>query len=147
MQEGSQTGEDQRLVISPPGTSAETVQIPEADTSPVKKMTLLHSARPWSDNIETISKSMERVPQEVVNLKGSVGSSGVADNNVYCEVKLRSLSESEIQTVVEVIEESMLKMMGGPIVSEKVVNESIRVDAVGDLEEGGSRVIELDTCE
>ena len=96
----------------------------------------MQSACPGIYNNETISQSMERVPHEVVNLKGSVGSSGGTDANVYCEDKLRSLSECETQTVVDVSEASMAKMSGGPIVSERVVDESIRVDAVRDLEEG-----------
>ena len=49
LQERCQTGEDQEVVISPPGTSAETVQIPETDTSPKKTMTALLRARPGSN--------------------------------------------------------------------------------------------------
>ena len=90
-------------------------------------MTLLQSAFPGTNN-------KERVPQEVVNLKGSFGSSGGTDVNVYFEDKLRSVSEGDIQRVVEVSEESMAKTLGGRIVSVRVFVESIRVDAVGDLE-------------
>ena len=77
------------------------------------------------------------MPQEVVDLKVSVGSSGGTDVNVYCENKLRSLSEGEIQTVVGMSEEFVAKILGGPIVSERVVDEPIRVDAVENFEEGG----------
>ena len=74
---------------------------------------------------------MEKVRQEVVNPEGTVGSSGCKDINVHCENKLRSLSEREIQNLVEV-SESIAKRLAGPIVSERVVDESIRVDVVGD---------------
>ena len=70
MQERSQSGEDQRQGISPPSTSAETVQISETDTSPVKTMTVLQSARPVTNDNETNSQSVEREPQEVVNPVG-----------------------------------------------------------------------------
>ena len=100
-------------------------------------MTVLQSARPGFRNNETNSQSMERVPPEIVILKGSVGSSGGTDVNVYCQDKLRSPSDGKMQTVVEVSEESLSKILGGPIVSEKVVDESMRVDAVADVEEGG----------
>ena len=93
VQEKSQTGEDQRLVISPPGPSPETVQIREADTSPVKTMTVLQSASPGTNNNETNYQSMERVPQGAVNPERSVGSSGGTYVNVYCEDKVRSQSE------------------------------------------------------
>ena len=43
VQEKSSTGENQGLVISPLGSSAETVQTPETDTSPVKTLTVLKS--------------------------------------------------------------------------------------------------------
>ena len=39
--ERSQTGENRQVVISPPSTSAETVQIPETDASLLETMTLL----------------------------------------------------------------------------------------------------------
>ena len=137
MQERSQTGEGQQLVISPPSTSAGTVRIPETDTSPVNTMTVLHSARPGTNNIETISQSMEMVPQKAVIPEGSAGCSGGTDVNVYCEDQLRSLSEGEIQTFAEMSAESISKILRGPIVSEEVVDESKRIDVVGDLEERG----------
>ena len=65
---------------------------------------------------------------------GSVGSSGGTDIYVYCEDKLWWLSEGEMQTIVGVSEESIGKILGGPIVSESVVDESIRVDVLGDME-------------
>ena len=77
------------------------------------------------------------MPQEVVDLRGSVGRSGGTDINVCCEDKLRSLSGGEIQNVVEVSEESMANILGVTIVSERVVDEPIRVDAVDNFEEGG----------
>ena len=52
MGERSQTGEDRQLVFSPPGTFTETVQIPETDTSPVKTIMVLQSARPGTDTDE-----------------------------------------------------------------------------------------------
>ena len=136
MQERSKTGEGQQLVISPPSTSSGTVRIPETDTSPVNTMTVLHSARPGTNNIETISQSMEMVPQKVVNPEGSAGCSG-GNVNVYCEDQLRSLSEGEIQTFAEMSAQSISKILQSPIVSDGVVDESIRVDVVGDLEERG----------
>ena len=68
VRETSQYGEDQRVVSSPTSTSAEAVQIPEADTSPVKTMTVLYSAGLGTNNIETTFPSMERVTQEVVKI-------------------------------------------------------------------------------
>ena len=38
-------------------------------------------------------------------------------------------------------EESIAKMMGGPIVGERVVGESMHVDFVGDLEAGGQECL------
>ena len=38
-------------------------------------------------------------------------------------------------------EESIAKMMGGPIVKETVVDESIRIDVVGDLEGRGQEYL------
>ena len=102
---------------------AETVQIPETDTSPVKTKMVLQSVHPGTNTNETTSPSMERVPEEVVNLEGSIGSSGDWDKNVYCEENLRSLSEDEIKTLMEVTEESIAKILEGPIVSERVVDE------------------------
>ena len=93
-------------MISPLGSSAETVQTPETDTSLVKTMTVLQSTRPGTNIIENSSQSVERGSHEVCNREGSIRSSGGTDKNVYCEDNLRSLSESEIQTVVEVSEES-----------------------------------------
>ena len=96
MQEKSQTGKDQQLENPSPGTSAETGQIPESDTSPVKTMTVLQSARPRTNTDEPTSQSVERVPPEVVQPEGSFGSSGDTDVNIYCEDKFRSLSDDEI---------------------------------------------------
>ena len=112
VKEKSQIGEDQELVISPPGTSADTVQIPEIDTSAVKAMTVLQSTRPGTNTAETTTHSMKRVPQEVVNPEGSVGSSGDTDIKVYCENKHRSLSEILLQSLVEMSEESITKFIG-----------------------------------
>ena len=95
-------------------------------------MAVLQSGRPVTNNSQNNSQSMEKVLVEVVTLKRSVGSSGGTDVNEYSEDKLRSLNEGEVQTVVEVSEESMAKIMGGPIVSDKVIDESIRVHDVGD---------------
>ena len=124
-QERSQTGDNQQLLISPSGTSVETVRNSETDASPVKTIMVLQSAPPGTNTNETNPQSMERVLREVVNLEGSVGSSGGTDVDVYCEDKLRSLSEGEIQTLVEVSEESIAEVLCGPIVSEKLVDESI----------------------
>ena len=38
-------------------------------------------------------------------------------------------------------EESIAKIFGGPIVSERVFDDSIRVDAVGDFKEGGQKYL------
>ena len=97
-------------------------------------MAVLQSGRLVTNNSQNNSQSMEKVPVEVVTLMRSVGSSGGTDVNEYCEDKLRSLSEGEVQTVVEVSDESMAKILGGPIVNDKVIDESIRVHDVGDLE-------------
>ena len=137
MQEKIQTAEDQQLEFFPPSRSAETIQNTETDTSPVKSLTVLQNACPGTNNNGNSSQKMERVPPEVINPEGSVGSSGGTDVNVYFEEKLRLPSEREIQTLVEVSEESIAKILGGPIVSERVVDESIRNDVVGDLEERG----------
>ena len=82
LQRRSQTGEDKRLVNSPRSKSAESVQIPKTDTSPVKTMTVLQSARPGTNNIEINSQSVERESQEVVNPEGFVRSSCCTDVNV-----------------------------------------------------------------
>ena len=141
VQERSQTGDNQQLLIFPSGTSVETVRNSETDASHVKTITVLQSAPPGTNTNETNPQSMERVLREVVNLKGFVGCSGGMDVDVYCEDKLRSLSEGEIQTLVEVSEESIAEVLCGPIVSEKLVDESIRVDFVGKLEEGGQEYL------
>ena len=80
-------------------------------------MMVLQSPRPRTNTNETNSESMERVPQEVFNPDGSVGSSDDKDINVPCEDKPRSLSEGEIPTLVGVIEEFIAKILEGPIVS------------------------------
>ena len=136
VQERSQTGEDQRLVISPPSTSVEVVQIPETDMSPVKTMMVLQSGRPGTNINETNSQSIKRLPREGVSPEGSVESSGGTDVNVYCGDKFRSLIEGEIQTLVEVNEESIAKILVGPFASERIVDESIPVDVFGKLKEG-----------
>ena len=46
-------------------------------------MTVLQSSRPGTNSDETTTRSMEGVPQEVVILEGSVGSSGDTDITVY----------------------------------------------------------------
>ena len=99
--EKSQTGEDQRLVMSPPIIFAETAQFHETNKSPVKTMTVLQSVRPGTNNNGTNSQSMEKVPQEIDNPERSVGSSGGTDVSVYCEDKLRSVGEGEKQTLKE----------------------------------------------
>ena len=82
-------------MISSRDTATETVQIPETDTSPVKTMAVLQSAFLGTNTDETTTRSMEGLPQEVVNPEGFVGSSGDTDLKVYCEDKLRSLGEVE----------------------------------------------------
>ena len=81
--------------------------------------------------------------QEVANPEGSVGCSDGTVVDVCCEDKLRSLSEGEIKTLVEVSEDSIAKILGGPIVSERVVDESIRIDVVGELEERGREFLSM----
>ena len=56
---------------------------------------------------------------------------------MYCEDELRSLSEGEIQKLVEVSEESTEKILAGPIASESAGDELVRVDVVQHMEEGG----------
>ena len=141
VQEKSQTGEDNRLVVSPPIPSTETVQNLETDTSPVKTMTVLQIALPGTNINGTNSQSKETVLQEIVNLERSVGSRGGTDVSVYCEDKLRSLSEGEIQTLMEVSEESIAKVLACPTVCERIFYESIPVDAVGDLEERSQKYL------
>ena len=136
-QQKSQPRKDQQLVISALKTSAETVQIPERDSSPNNTMTVLTNARPGCNADEITAQMMGGVPKEVNNPERSVGSSVNMDFNIYCEEELRWLNEGEIKTLVEVSEESLAKILGGLIVSERVVDESMHVDVFGDLEEGG----------
>ena len=124
-------------MISAPNTSEEAVEISETDTPAEKTMTVLQSARPGTNTSENNSQSIYGAPQEVVNPEVSVGSSDGTDVNVYCEDKLRSLSECEIQTLVDVI----ANILGDPLNSERVVGKSIRVAVVGDLEEGGQEYL------
>ena len=131
LKERSQTGGDQQLAVSP----TVTIQTPEIDTSPVNTMTVFQSARPGTNTNETTTQSMERVPQEVVNPRGSVGNNGNTDINLYCENKLQWLNEGDLQTLVKVSEESIAKILGGPNVGEGVVDKSIHVVIVGDREE------------
>ena len=100
-------------------------------------MTVLQRARPVINDNETNCQSVEREPKEVFNPEGFVGSSGGTDIIVYCEDKFWPLTEIEIQTLVEVSEKSIANKLGGPCVSERIVDESTRVDVVGDLEEEG----------
>ena len=46
-----------------------------------------------------------------------------------------------MQTLVEVSEECIAKVLIGPIVSESAGDESLRVDVVEDMEEGGQRYL------
>ena len=80
------------------------------------------------------------MPQGIGNREGSVGSSGDTDVKVYCEDKLRSLSEGELQTLVCVGEEIIVKILGGPIV---------HVGVLFCWRSGGkvSRIINFDPCE
>ena len=86
----------------PPDTAAVTVKFPQTDTSPVKTMTILQNACTKANVDATTTQSREGVTQEIVN---SVGSGVDSDINVYCEDKLQSPSEGELQTLVEVSEE------------------------------------------
>ena len=94
-------------------------------------MTLVQKARPGTKTDKTTTLSMERVPQEAVQPEGSVGSSDDKDISVYCEDKLRSLSASELQTLVEVSEESSAKILGSLFVSGEIADESMHFDVVG----------------
>ena len=87
-----------------------------------------------NDN-EITSQNVERVPHEIVNAEGSVGSCGGADVDVNCEDKLRS--GVEIQTLVDVSEESIAKILGGAIISDSAGDELVRVDVVEKMEDGG----------
>ena len=91
-------------------------------------------------------RSLLRFSEECIrklSIRGSVGSSVEIVMIVYCENKLRSLNEGEIQTLLEVCEEFIAKILGGPIVSERFVAESMHVDFVGDLEEKGQEYLSL----
>ena len=101
-------------------------------------MTVLHSARPEFRTDEANSQIMEKVPHEVVNTGGSVGSSG--DTILMYTVKA-NLGEGEKQTLVELSGESIAKVFNRPFLSERVVDESKHIDVVGDLEEGGQKYL------
>ena len=85
-------------------------------------MTVSQTALTGCNTDETTAQNMEGVPQKVVNPEGSDGSSEDTDINVYCEDKLRSLSEAELQTLVEVSEESIAKVLGGFVLVELSMN-------------------------
>ena len=97
LQGEGQIKKGQRLVISSSETVADSVEIPETDTSSFKTMTGLQGARPGND----IS---EGVCQMNVDPVGSVQSSGESEVNAFCEEKFRSLSEGELQTLAKVDE-------------------------------------------
>ena len=119
VQDRSQTGEDQHFVISAPDTTDEKVQFPETATSPVKTMTNLQNARPGNNTDEASTARMEGVPHAVVNPERSFGSSGDTGINVYCEHKFWSLNEAELQTIVEVSQESIAKILGVLLLAEE----------------------------
>ena len=66
----SQTEEAQQLVISPPSAVAETMEVPQTDTTPVRTMTALQRAQSGTD----ISKG---VCWTNVDPMGSVQSDGL----------------------------------------------------------------------
>ena len=72
---------------------------PETCDGFVKTMTVPQNVRHVTNFVETTSRNMEEVPQEVVSPEGSVGISGYAVINVYCKDKFRLLSEGEMQTL------------------------------------------------
>ena len=137
LQGRSQFGEDQQLVISPAESAAERIQNPERDTAPLKSKTVLQSDRPGTKTDETSFRTMENVPQEVVIPEESVGSSIDTDIKLYCEVKLRSLSEDELRMLVEVSEDSIAKILRAPYVGGGVAHRSMHVDGVGDQDDEG----------
>ena len=76
-------------------------------------MTVLQCARPGANVVETVIESMKEVAQRIVYLAGSAGSNVDSYIKVYYDDKFRSLSNGELQTLVEVIEESIAKILGG----------------------------------
>ena len=107
LQETRHTEKSQQLVISSPRAVVETIEIPETDTSPVETMTVLQSAQRGID----IGDNFSLMDVDPV---GSVQGSGDSDVNAYCEDRLRSLSESELQILAEVGEELIADFLTGP---------------------------------
>ena len=97
-------------MISHSDKATAKTQIPVIEKSPKKTMTVFQSARPGGNTGETTTQSIERVSQEVVYPEVSLGRGGDTDINVYCEHKLPSFSDGELQTLVEVCEESIGKI-------------------------------------
>ena len=109
-QEKNQTKEDQQLVFSLASAVSEMIEIPECDKLPVETMPVLRSAQPGN----TIGKTLRNTKVDRV---GSAQSSGYSDVNAYCEDKLWSLSEGELQIIVEVGGESIAQFLCGQISS------------------------------
>ena len=86
VQESSQIGDDEQLVISPPIAVAEINEFPETETSPSRTMRVLRSSLPGINNGEGVSNmNNDRV--------GSAQSSGDSYAKAHCEDKFRSLSQ------------------------------------------------------
>ena len=107
-------------MIFPTDTAAETVQIPETITLPVKTMTVFQSARIGANAVESTSQNLERMTLDFVSQAGFFGSSGNTVIKVNCGDTLQSLSEGELQTSVEVTGECIAKKLGALIVSGEV---------------------------
>ena len=105
VQERRKTGEVQQLVIPPQNAVAGAVDILESDTSPVKTMTVLQSAKLGISIGEKVS-DMKADPL------GSVQFSGDSDVKPYCKDKLRFLSGGDMQTLYEVGEKSIEQIFG-----------------------------------
>ena len=100
------------MAISSPDTIAETVEILSKHTSPVRTLTVLQSAGLGVNGFETTNRSFGGLIKQTVNPAGSVASNGDTDIKTYCDDKLQSLSERELQILVEVDEESIAKSLG-----------------------------------
>ena len=90
------------------GAVAETIEILETDTSPVKTMTVLQSAQPGNDISDGVSDMN-------VDAADSVQSSGDSVVNAY---KLRFLNDGKLQTLTEVGEKLIAQFLDRPTSSD-----------------------------
>ena len=131
VQESNQTEEDQERKISPSGTVAQTAEMPETYMPPVETLTVLQSALPGANVDETTTQSMGGVTQEIVNLVGLLGAVVILTSMYTVKMKLRSLTEGELETLVEVNEESPWKVLVGASVGCEFAEKRMHADVVG----------------